>query len=320
MAIATNTYTKYTAIGLRESLSDAIYDISPEDTPFLSSCGRGTAKQTLEEWQTDVLGAAASNAQLEGDDSPSAAAVTPTVRVGNYCQISRKVITVSGTLEEIDKAGRKSEMAYQLARRSAELKLDMEYACLQAQAGNAGSTTTARTLAGINAWVKTNVEVGTSGEDPVYTSGVPSAVRTDGTQVAYTETIAKAVIQSVWTAGGKPRTWFVGPVNKQKFSAFDGVVTQNYNLSAPKATAIIASADVYVSDFGTMRVIPTRGQRERDAWLLDFDLLDILYLRPFKTVPMAVTGDATKKMLIVEYTLKVKQEKGLGLAADLTTT
>jgi len=322
MSVTSGTYLKYDAQGLRESLSDAIYRISPEDTPFMSSIGRKSAKATLEEWQTDALANVdGSNAHLEGDE---AAFTTPaaTVRVGNYTQISRKTARVSGTLEEVDKAGRKSEMALQLAKRAAELKRDQETILLQAQAGNAGGAGTARTLAGLNAWVKTNTDVGTSGGNPAYTSGVPSAVRTDGTQRAFTETIAKTVIQKVWTAGGSPRVWMVGPVNKQLFSAFTGVVTRNFDMSnvSPKATAIIASADVYVSDFGTMRVIPNRFQRERDAWLLDWDLLEMRYLRPYKTVPLAVTGDATAKMLITEYTLCVKQEAGLGLAADLETT
>jgi hypothetical protein len=77
---------------------------------------------------------------------------------------------------------------------------------------------------------------------------------------------------------------------------------------------------VYVSDFGTFRVIPNRFQRERDAWLVDWDMVNVRYLRPFKTKPMAKTGDATKKLMIVEYTLEVKQEAGLGLCADLTTS
>jgi hypothetical protein len=323
MGLVSGTATRYDMKGLREDLSDVIYNISPEETPFMSSAGRGAkASQTLVEWQTDALASAdGSNAQLEGDDA-SFSTPAATVRVGNYTQISRKTLILSGTLEAVDKAGRRSELAYQLAKRGAELKRDQETIFLRAQAGNAGGVGTARTLAGLNAWVKTNTDIGTSGGDPTYTSGVPAAVRTDGTQRAFTETILKSVISAVWTSGGTPTTLMVGPINKAVVSGFAGIATRNFDLSnvSPKPTAIIASADVYVSDFGTLRVVPNRFQRERDGWVIDFDLVSVRYLRPYRTKDLAATGDAAKTMLVTEYTLEVKQEAGLGLAADLTTT
>lgn len=294
----------------------------------MSSAGRGPkAKQTLEEWQTDSLASAdGTNAQLEGDDA-SFSTPAATVRVGNYSQISRKTLVLSGTLEEVDKAGRKSELAYQLAKRGSELKRDQETIFLRAQGGSAGAVGTARTLASLNAWVKTNTNKGTggtpAGADPTYTSGVPGAARTDNsTTRAFTETIAKDVIQQVWTEGGTPKVIMVGPFNKTVISGFSGVVTRNFDMSnvSPKPTAIIASADVYVSDFGTLRVVPNRFQRERDAWFLDFDQVEVRYLRPHKTEKLAKTGDAEKRMLICEYTLVVKQEAGLGLAADLNVS
>jgi hypothetical protein len=309
--------------GLRESLHDVIYDITPEDVPFMSGMGQGPrAKQTLEEWQTDSLAAAdGTNAQLEGDDA-SFSTPAATTRVGNYCQISRKTLILSNTLEVVDKAGRKSELAYQMMKRGKELKRDMETIFLRAQAGDAGGVGTARTLAALNAWLKTNADLGTSGAVPTYTSGVPGAVRTDGTNRAFTETILKAVVESAWTNGGSPDVLMVGPVNKQKVSAFSGIATRNYDLSNvdPRPTAVIASADVYVSDFGTFRVIPNRFQREEDGWLIDFDLVEARFLRPIQEVKLAKTGDAEKRMIVAEYTLCVKQEAGLGICGDLTTT
>lgn len=323
MALESGTYTKYDAKGIREDLSDVIYNISPVDTPFMSSIGTGPkAKQTTVEWQTDSLAAAdGTNAQLEGDDA-SFSTPAATVRVGNYCQISRKTLVLSGTLEAVDKAGRKSELAYQIAKRGRELKRDMETILLRAQGGDAGGTGTARQLASMNAWLKTNTDVGSTGADPTYTSGVPGAARTDGTQRAFTETILKAVVQDVWTEGGNPKVIMVGPFNKTEVSAFSGIATRNFDLSNvdPKPTAIIASADVYVSDFGTLRVVPNRFQRERDGWILDWELLRLRFLRPFMTEKLAKTGDAEKRMLLAEYTLQVDQEAGLGLAADLNAS
>jgi len=323
MAIVSGTGTRYDFQGLRERLHNMIFNISPEQVPFSSAAGAGPkAKQTLEEWQTDTLAAAdGTNAQVEGDEvsfsTPSA-----TVRVGSYTQILTKSLILSDTLEVVDKAGRKSELAYQIMKRGKEIKRDWETVQLRAQAGAAGNTTTARTIAGLNAFVKTNTDTGTSGADPTYTSGVPAAARTDGTQRAFTETITKAVIQSGYTNGAELNTIMVGPFNKGVFSGFSGQVTRNFDQSnvSPKPTAVIASADVYVSDFGTLRVIPNRFQRERDAWFLDFSMVEARWLRPLAVKKLAKTGDAEKRYMVMEGTLVVKQEAGLGLGADLTTS
>lgn len=325
MALISGTLTKYDIQGGRESLSDAIYMISPEKTPFISGAGRGKrASATLEEWQTDELAAVdTTNAHLEGDDAtfstPSA-----TVRVGNYTQISRKTLIVSRTTEQISKAGRKSEVAREMMKRSKELKRDQEAICLINQGGVAGSSGVARKLASLAAWVKTNVDFYTTdGANPTYTSGVPSAARTDGgTLRAFTETIAKNVMSSGFTEGAEFGTLMVGPVNKARVSGFSGIATRNYDLSnvSPRATAVIASIDVYVGDFHTVRVVPNRFQRERDAWFIDWEFVELRYLQPHVVEKLAKTGDAHKRMLITEWTLAVLQEAGLGLAADLTTT
>lgn len=326
MALVSGTATRYDMKGLREDLADIIYNISPTETPFMSSIARGSCTQTLHEWQTDTLASAdGANAQLEGDD---AAYTTPaaSVRVGNYTQISRKTLVLSGTLEAVDKAGRRSELAYQIAKRGQELKRDMETIFLRAQGGDAGGVGTARTLAGLNAWIKTNTDflgTGTPGANPVYTSGVPGAARTDCSNVhAFTETILKNVISKVWTAGGTPKVLMVGPFNKARVSGFAGIATRNFDMSNvdPSPTAIIASADVYVSDFGTLRVVPNRFQRERDAWVLDWDLLSCRFLRGIKQEKLAKTGDAEKRLITAEYTLRVNQESGLGGAFDLTSS
>jgi len=324
MAIVSNTYLTFDSKGNREQLANTIYSISPEETPIVSQMAKENAKGVLFEWQTDALAAVDSaNAVLQGDDVTSFAAVTPTVRVGNYTNISRKTLIIAGTQEAIEKAGRSSELAYQTAKRGKEMKRDIEAMILQYNSGGvAGASTTIPRTAGLLSWVKSNDDFGATGASPVYTSGVPGAGRTDGTQRAFTETILKSVLQTAWTSGADVNKFqlFVGPVNKQKVSAFSGVVTRNYDISKPKPTAVIAAADVYVSDFGTISVMPSRWQRERDAWFLDFEYLALAHLRPFKREPLAKTGDSTKLMLLQEWGLKVRQEAALGLAADLTTT
>jgi hypothetical protein len=322
MAVISGTVQRYDRQGLRESLSDRIYNVDPQDTPMVSMIGVGPrAKQTLEEWQIDSFRAGASNAHIEGD-AASYSTPAATVRVGNYCQILRETASVSGTIESVDKAGRKSEMAYQIMKRGVELRLDLEYAVTQAQAGDAGGAGTARTFASLNCWLKTNTSFAGDGADPTYTSGVPAAVRTNGTPRNFTETIGKAVFADGYTNGAKFKVLMVGPINKQNISKnWVGIVTRNFDISNvdPRPSAAIASIDVYVSDYGTVRVIPNRIQRERDAWYIDPEYAHLRYLRPFKTENLAKTGDSLQKMILAECTLAVLNEAALGGAFDLTS-
>jgi hypothetical protein len=326
MTQTANTFDTFGAKGIRESLSNVIYNISPEETPFMSNIGRENVKNTFFEWQTDALAAASTtNAQIEGDDVSSYDSTTATVRVGNYTQVSRKTLILSGTLESVDKAGRRSELAYQLAKRSAELKRDMESIMLTNQAatgGSAGVSTALRKTGSLLAFIKSNTDKGTTGADPSYTTQ-PNATRTDATDAnlrTFTETILKSVIQKVWAAGGTPKILMVGPVNKQRVSGFAGIAEIRREVTGNKPGVIIGAADVYVSDFGAVSVVPNRFQRERDAFVLDPEYASVAFLRPFQTVELAKTGDAEKRMILVEWGLKVNTEAAHGLAADLTTT
>ena len=324
MAQPTNLFDRYDAtLSVREDLANIIYNISPEDTVFMSNVGRDTAKQTFTEWQTDALAAASTtNAQIEGDDA-SADSLAATNRVGNYTQISRKVVATSGTLESVDTAGYRSAMAYQLAKAASELKRDMETAILFNQAAVVGNATTARKTAGLPAWLRTNVSKASDGGNPTMSStndGYPNAARTDGTQRTFTETMLKDVIQSVWTNGGTPKLLMVGPFNKRIVSSFSGIAGLRFNVDGAKPSAIIGAADIYVSDFGNVSIVPSRFQRERDAFVVDPEYAAVSYLRNFQTNELAKTGDSQKKMILVEYALKVRTEKAHGGIYDLTTS
>lgn len=321
MAIVTNTFTRYDAKGIREDLANVIYNISPEETPFQSNVARINVKNTFFEWQTDSLASANNaNAALEGDDISSFASVTPTSRLGNYTQISRKTVVISATLEAVDKAGRRSELSYQLAKQGAELKRDMEAVMLANNAANAGNNTTARVTAGLPAFIRTSTSKGTGGVDPTVSSGVVNAARTDGTQRAFTEAMLKSVVAGVWTQGGTPKILMTGPFNKQAVSAFTGIAQVRWNQAMAKPATIIGAADVYVSDFGAISIVPNRFQRERDAFVLDPEYAAVAILRPITQTELAKTGDAEKRLMICEYGLQVRQEAAHGIIADLTTS
>jgi hypothetical protein len=308
------TFTAHTAIGQREDLTDIIYDISPTETPFMSSIGKTKATAVYHEWQTDSLAAATTaNAAIEGADATSAT-LAPTVRLGNYTQIIQKTVQVSGTLDTVNKAGRKSEKAYQLAKASAELKRDLETILLANQGRSAGTSTIARNLGSILSWIKTNSDKASDGSDPA-TIGV--STRTDGTVRTFTEALLKTVVSEVFVSGGSPKILMVGAAGKQKVSSFAGIAAQRYMAPGNTPTTIIGAADVYMSDFGTMSVVPNRFMRTRDALVLDPEYAALAYLRPFQTNDLAKTGDSENTQLLAEVTLEVKNEAAHGIIADL---
>jgi hypothetical protein len=307
-------YKTYDAQGLREDLTDIIYDISPTDTPIMSSIGKGKASATFHEWQTDSLAAATTgNAAVEGATATEAT-LAPTTRLGNNTQIVQKTIMVSGTLDAVNKAGRKSEKAYQLAKASAEIKRDIEAIITANQARAAGDSSNARKMAALLSWIKTNTNKASNGGDPT-TIGV--SVRTDGDTRTFTEILLKDVVQKVFTAGGTPSVLVVSPAGKQKVSSFTGIAQHRINTQGSGKVTILAGADLYQSDFGVLQVVPNRFMRTRDALVLDPEYASINYLRPFQTNELAKVGDAEKTQILAELTLEVKNEAAHGIVADL---
>jgi len=318
MTAPAGTFTVYdtssTRGGLREDLSDMIYSISPTDTPLMSTLAKSKATAVYHEWQTDSLAAATTaNALVEGDDA-TATTASPTYRIGNYTQIVGKTIQVSGTLEAVDKAGRKSQKAYELAKASSEIKRDIETILFANQASTAGSSSSARKMGTMLAWLKTNTSFGTSGADPT-TAG--STTRSDGVVRTFTETILKEIIREAYISGGNPKVMYVSPIGKQKTSEFTGIAAQRYMAPGDAPTTIIGAADVYMSDFGSISIVPNRFMRTRDAVVVDPEYAALAYLRPFQTNELAKTGDSEKTQLLAELTLEMRNEAAHGIAADL---
>ena len=307
------TYQTFTAIGMREDLSDVIYNISPTDTPIMSSIGKTSATAVYHEWQTDSLAAATTQAAVEGADATSAT-LSPTTRVGNYTQIIQKTIQVSGTLEKVNKAGRKSEKAYQLAKASAELKRDLETIITANQGKSAGTSTVARNMGSLLSWIKTNSDQGSGGSAPLVSG---TSTRTDGTQRTATEALLKTEIASIFDQGGSPKAVFVGSAGKQKVSSFAGIAVNRYQITKPEAGVIIGAADIYQSDFGQLSIVPDRFMRTRDMLILDPEYAAMAYLRPFMTNELAKVGDSERTQILAEVTLEVKNEAAHGIVADL---
>lgn len=322
MAVPANTVLTYSVVGNREDLADAIYDISPLDTPFLSEAVKDDASAVFHEWQTDSLDAAATNRQIEGDDT-TANTLQPSVRVGNYCQISKKVVQVSGTQRRVDSAGRADEFSYQIAKRGREMKRDMELALTQNQASSAGGSGTARSLASIESWLatnKTSVGTGTAQTTPGYSSGTVVAPTDSTIQGTFTKASLDDVIQKCWTQGGDPKVIMCGPFNRTQVSGFTGISTLETRADQGSEVTLMGAIDFYKSNFGVLKVVPNRFNRDRTILVLDMEYFAVSTLRNMELEQLAKTGDSDKAHIITEFTLKVGNEAASGKITDATTS
>ena len=316
MAQPSNSFSSYDAVGNREDLIDQIYMVEQTKTPFTSAIAKVTATATKHEWQTDDLAAASdTNAVIEGDDATTDAS-TATTRLDNQTQISDKVARVTGTQEAVDKAGRSSEMAYQISKRMMELKRDIEKSALANKAKVVGNDTTARVAAGVESWIATNTSAGTGGADP---TGDGSDIRTDGTQRAFVEDDLKTVLAACADEGGDPNLILVGSFNKQAMSAFSGNGTKTYEANQQTLNTAI---DIYISDFGTLEIRYSPFSRDRSALVLDTSLWAMATLpgRAFMQTDLAKTGDTMRTQILTEWTIESRNESGNGIVADLTTS
>lgn len=336
MAVPTNTL-KRSDLGsgatdnVREDLSDVIYNISPTETPFTVNAERGKAKNSYTEWSIDELPEPANNAHLDGDDF-SGDALDKAERLGNYMQISRKDLQISGRAEVVNKAGRKSEMAYQVAKQGKALKRDIETAACMRKVASAEGSDAAET-AGVPAWIRTNINRGTSGTAPTLsgtTTGYPNAIGTGGTERALTETAMLNGIRSAYDEGGMVDCIMVTPKLKQGISAFlygsDARIATPYQDlgKMPKGGAtVVGAVDHYVSDFGAISMVPNRfmptdtATSSSEMFMLEKEKWEISYLRPYHVTEISQNGDSQRRMLIADWGVVSKNEAASAIVADL---
>jgi hypothetical protein len=280
--------------------------------------GRGTANSTYTEWQTDSLAAAsATNSAIQGDDTPNLSRAN-TTRVGTYTQISTKVVGVSTTVEAVNKAGRKSELARELMKAGRELNTDIELRATGNYASVAPTSSVAGLTAGALAWLTSNTSLSGAGSpaNGGFSAGIVSAA-TNGTQRSITEAMLKTVMQSAWSKGGNPKAVIVSGTQKQNMAAFSGLATQRRE-TGDKRVTIVAGADFYVSDFGTVQFVPSRFCSARDALIVDPEYWDISDLDGLTVEDLAQTGLAKRKLMRREWALRCRNEAASGVIRDLS--
>lgn len=321
MAQPTNTFDSYDAVGIKEDLSNVIYNVDPEETPFYTKARKSKAANTFVEWQTDGLRASGANAHIEGD-ATTAEARSATTRLGNYTQIFKNAVVVPDTDAGLDKAGRGREIAYQVMKVAKEQKLDIEKALFDNNARVAGNSTTARELAGAAAWLVTNTDFRTGGTTAgANPTGDGTDTRTDnvGDLAAFSQDRFDGVMQSIWEEGGKPDTVYLSAFQMNKALAFTGNNNQRSTVQAG-GERVIKSLAVYVTPWGTVEFMPSRENRSRDVFIMQDNMWEVAVLRPTKNVELAKTGDNTTRQVVTELTLKCLNEKASGGIFDNTTS
>jgi|TARA_R110000751_G_scaffold306059_1_gene423537 hypothetical protein len=321
----TNTYETYDVEGMREDLGPVIFNIDPTDAPVMSAIARGTANQITHEWQTDTLDAAAFNRVDEGNVS-AFDAVVKTERPKNYLQISEKTLSLSGTLQSVVLAGRSNELGYQLARLAKSLKRDCEFTISRNQAADAGSGdgATQRALASYECWIRSAGSPGgnanrdaTTGADATFVAGSPTTAPTDSSATrALQESHLQSVLQSCWQQGGDVNLIVAGPYNKRQISGFAGNSTR---FDIGEDQRLTASISVYISDYGEHRIVASRFSRDQTVLCMDTMYWSMNFLRPFREIPLAKSGDSDQHMMNVEYTLCAYNSRSSGAVCDLTT-
>lgn len=318
MAIVSGQLKDAAIVGKPRDLMDTIFNVAPTDTPFLSMCGRSEASQTLHEWQTDTLAAPGDNERLEGADTTSFTEST-TTELNNRTQIMSKAIQVSGTAQAVKQAGVDKQYSYQMALRTKELKKDVEYALLHNKLSRADNGTNARLMTGLPCWFTAdNSSLGASGKN-----ATASAACVAGTARVPAEADLKALLTKIYNAGGNPDRIMMAPEIRVKMS--EVLTGGGTKMEKAEEKTVHAVIDVYVSDFGTLKLVPNRvqsyeGYSKGCAFVLDPEYWKVAYLRGFTEEKLAKTGDSMKGHVLVECTLEARNPASSGMMADLTAS
>jgi hypothetical protein len=318
MAVVSGQLKDAAIVGKPRDLMNEIFNVAPTDTPFLTLCGRTEASQVLHEWQTDTLAVPGANAELEGADTTNFVA-SSTTELNNRTQILKKAINVSGTAQAVTQAGVDGQYAYQMALRTKELKKDLELALLSNQLAAAETGSVGRKMKGLPCWFGANeADLGASGA-----VATASAAAEAGTARVPSEAALKALLTKIYNNGGNPDQIMMAPDIRVKMSeVLTGGATKMEKAEKQTVHAVI---DVYVSDFGTLKLVPNRVQGFESyskgcAFVLDPEYWKVAYLRGFTEEKLAKTGDSMKGHVIVECTLEARNPASSGMMADLVAS
>ena len=345
MAVLTDAMESYDASAIKEDISSVIFNIDPEETVVLSNAGRRDVHNTLFQWQTESLPTSAStNKHVEGvkilDDGNELDAGTATTLLNNYTQISFRNATVSGTLQTVSQHAKSQEMAHQMALRSKQLKIDIEKSILSHNPAVAGASGTARQTESLphmlgrlntagSAWASTDTSIhigaaaggGAATVVPTSATGAHTASTTAaGSLGVMTEALFMGIANGIWDNGGDLDTVVCNGAIKREISDFAGRAASQIIVS-PETVA--NNVTLVQTDFGDCKVMMDRHMAVTngvDVGFIDFDYLNIAFLRPFTRQTLAKQGDADTENLLCEWGVMLSNSKSMGWMFDVNKT
>jgi len=336
---------------INEDVMQQIYDLMPEDKPFTDAIGSRSDKNHYVEWVNEALEAAnPDNARIDGSDSTDNDTVLGN-RYGNYHQIASKIVRVSDRGRSSDTIGASDELIRQLMKRQKALRRDVEASLTSNNVADPGANTTgdatgASTTAGIGSWIMTNnvgpgdfVAPTLSGT----TGGYPDTAATAGTAAAGSEANIKAAMQLAFLEGGNPTLCMSTPAaitllstymftSSARIATFQSSVPQGNRTTASSGNGnsgggVVAqgSVNMFVTDYGTLELVPNRFQPEvstgvSDMYLIDTDYWEVGYLQGYETKSLARTGLAENREITVDFALCAMNERASAALRSIDTT
>jgi len=293
------TYQTYQLIGEKEDVSDIISNISPTYTPFQTMIGREKVHNTLTQWQEDSLADVADLAGVEGADA-SSDTLSPTTMRTNYTQIFTKSIKVSGTADAVSTYGRAKDTAYEMGKKSKELKRHLEHTLvgLPTQVAAVGDASTARDMAPYVAQIATANKESNAGNRTL------------------TEALILANLETVYNAGGEPSVIMVTPSHSTIVAGFAAASGRTRDFA--KGKTVVNVVDLYVSPFGEQKVVLNRFLSANETLIFNPADWKLQVLRNWFREPLAKVGDSTRHQIVGEFSLKHSNQTASGLVEDLT--
>ncbi len=309
----------------REDLKDMIYALAPMDTYCFTNFGRGTAKAVTHEWLTDALADAAANRFAEGEPFSAQANVNP-LRLKNTCMITRRDFAVTGTAQKIANAGMSTLLAYQTAKKAKENKRDIEYHILNNNPHSAGTSASPRCAGSIPNWITGVQHYKNSAQTTMTTTAPVSgfATATNATIAAsptvYAEADLKGMLKLAWDQGGEVDVVIGDSIAFNLASMFTGVAQRFRDVSQRGPAGITGFADIYISPYGTHKLVLSRYCVANTWYALETDKWEIAYLRDFTVLDSGRDGDQERRSLLAEWTLVAKNPKANAKAHGVAAT
>lgn len=319
---------------VHESLLDTLTDISLEIPRELTNrIGKGTHSNRYHEWTKHKLADPQQNRLIDGQDMTGNDADLSS-RLGNYTQISGKIVQLSHSAQAANSVAGIGEMGEQLGRKTEELRRDMEMEMLGTHGSVPGdAVSVAGVAAGIGAFLTTNAIVGATGSLGGFndTTGVVDGV-THGTPAPLTLSNVTQIMTGIFEEGGACRIAMGTPEVIKIFSDYlieaQGPLASmvNDNASGDSPMTAYGASNRYIGPHGqVVQLVPNIFQAETAAnssslYFLDPKLIRQSFLRGIRAEPLGKTGLSNKMQVTAEWTVCVLNEAGCGVIHDIDET